>query len=390
MMYNNTKKVTLLPREKKEVNHRELELINQGAYGCIFHPGINCKGKKENVRYITKIQKNADNIERELAISKYVTKIPRYTRFFAPIIKQCPVKIERKLLPSVRQCDLFSKMSESEMAHFEYVSNKVRYVGTQDIRDYILKQPNWIAAANALLVTHKYLLKAFAELAKRGLIHMDVKSNNMMYDAAKDRPIIIDFGISVNLPLLETEKDYADAFFVFDSYYVWSLEIMACNYMFSELGKETAEAEVVKETEIERVVDVFMNGYNGDETNDVFYNTILVKSSDDTYAEKYRVKFVAFLKQYVGKPWIDMYHDFIEKKYHKTWDMYGLAVTYLSIIGKMQTAWRNEIMGNKSMKEYIHLLENIILSVPSERPDIEHVSNELDRILRMAKKRIHT
>lgn len=84
-----------------------------------------------------------------------------------------------------------------------------------------------------------------------------------------------------------------------------------------------------------------------------------------------------------------MYHDFIEKEYHKTWDMYGLAVSYLSIIGKMHTAWRDEIMANTVMKEYIHLLEDIILSVPSERPDMEHVSHELDRIIHMAKKGVH-
>lgn len=274
-MFSEKRPVTLLKKDTKDVNHQELELINQGAYGCIFHPGINCRGKKEDIRYITKIQKNADNIQREIAIAKYIVKIPRYTRFFAPIIKQCPVKIERKLIPSVKQCDLFSKMSESELTHFSYVSNKVRYVGKHDLRDFVNTQPDAVRAANALVEAHTYVCKAFEKLAKQDIVHMDVKSNNLMFDEKLQRPIVIDFGISVHLPSLKTPKDFEDAFYVFDSYYVWTVEIMACNYMFSEIGREKAETEIVREDEIKRIVEVFLKGYNGDEPNDAFYNTIL-------------------------------------------------------------------------------------------------------------------
>ena len=370
----------------RPAENKELKLINQGAYGCIFHPGINCRGKKENVRYITKIQKNTENMKREVDMAKWITRLPRYTRFFSPIIKQCPVKITKKMQPSIQQCNVFANMSSSEINQFQYVSNKVRYVGKSDLRDHIQQQPDWVHAANAILETHAYLLKAYTLLANRDVVHMDVKPNNIMFDDANDRPVVIDFGISVHIPSLKTPDDYSDAFFVFDSYYVWSIEIMVCNYMFSELGLLAAKTKMVTESDLEWIMDVFFKGYKGDETNDTFYETVLAKSmGENEYADKYRVKCMDFFKQYVGKTWWDVYTIFIEKQYYKTWDNYGLAVVYLTMLNHIPVEWKNEIMRNAIMREYIRLLESIITASPNERPTLNHVSGELDRVLSMAK-----
>jgi hypothetical protein len=106
---------------------------------------------------------------------------------------------------------------------------------------------------------------------------------------------------------------------------------------------------------------------------------------ENEYADKYRVKCMDFFKQYVGKTWWDVYTIFIEKQYYKTWDNYGLAVVYLTMLNHIPVEWKNEIMRNAIMREYIRLLESIITASPNERPTLNHVSGELDRVLSMAK-----
>ena len=32
------------------------DFLSQGSYGCVYYPGINCKGKKNKKKMITKIQ----------------------------------------------------------------------------------------------------------------------------------------------------------------------------------------------------------------------------------------------------------------------------------------------------------------------------------------------
>ena len=45
-------------KQPKDASNEGTELINQGAYGCIFRPGIECSGKQlTSKKYITKIQK---------------------------------------------------------------------------------------------------------------------------------------------------------------------------------------------------------------------------------------------------------------------------------------------------------------------------------------------
>ena len=64
-----TEDTDLNPAEKRETGQDKddsIHLINEGAYGCIFHPGISCRGTKENRNYITKIQKkNKHNRQRK-------------------------------------------------------------------------------------------------------------------------------------------------------------------------------------------------------------------------------------------------------------------------------------------------------------------------------------
>lgn len=352
-------------------NKNQLELINQGTYGCIFHPGINCKGQKENVKYITKIQKSTRAIENEIKISKLIQKIPRYASFFAPIIKQCKVRIAKELRPTVQQCDLFKKVSAKEMQTQEYVSNKVRYLGDMDLKDYILSKTTWQEVGRALLDCHLDCLQAYKLLNSQQIVHYDVKGNNIMFDQNLNKPVLIDFGISIHLPSLNTEEDFHRAYYAVDTYPYWCIEITLCSYMFSSLGLERSKTELVEEDKLREVINIFLNGIKGREINSLYEKEILfIAHEPQNLSNQISNKYYEFFKPFIGETWYSMYKYFIGERFYETWDNYGLCACMLLLIDDVRlnnNSLFKELVKNEGIKKYIHLLTDMLYSLPTER-----------------------
>ena len=64
---------------------------------------------------------------------------------------------------------------------------------------------------NKVLQTHIYLLNALDKLNRKGIIHFDIKYDNIVYDQTLQAPIIIDFGLSIYKPNL-SPANYAKEF----------------------------------------------------------------------------------------------------------------------------------------------------------------------------------
>ena len=73
----------------------EIMLVNQGSYGCVFRPELNCDGTIGDPHYVSKIQKDTESIINEITLGKKITQIKKYQYYFAPIENQCFVSIDK-------------------------------------------------------------------------------------------------------------------------------------------------------------------------------------------------------------------------------------------------------------------------------------------------------
>ena len=72
------------------------ELLNQGAYGCLYHPGMECSGKiMHDRRYATKLVVQDEVAENEVAVGDIVKGIANYGVNFVPVIDTCVVNLEK-------------------------------------------------------------------------------------------------------------------------------------------------------------------------------------------------------------------------------------------------------------------------------------------------------
>ena len=375
-------------------NPKILKLINSGAFGCIYRPEYTCSGNIGSAKYITKIQKSERTIANELRISKKIRGINGYVRFFAPVLKFCNVRISKDRIKDLKKCEVFENDSETKIESSTYVSMKTRYIGNKDLRTYIFSNTNYSIFLRELWRTHAHLLKAIQRLVANKIIHYDLKYNNIMFDEEKKLPIIIDFGQSWSTDKLETPVQLSLAFFIFDQYDYWCIDILICSYIFQEVGFDKSKNELVTESEIDHIYDVFIHGktpkYESENdgskkkiVNDVFLYNIL---KNPQKMSNFKMAFDEYIRQFINKrTWGELYEVLIMNS--NTWDCYSLSVIYLNMLDDLflsnSSGYNRFAEQNKnSLSSYVELMENILYSSPNNRPSLQIVLKEIELILR--------
>jgi len=388
---------------------KPVHFLSQGAYGCIFHPGISCDGDTvDNPSFVTKIQKNERTTANELAISNRIRKITGYARFFAPITKQCPVRFSSDTNPELKKCEVFKE--ESVDPNNIFVSNKIRYVGKNNMRRHLLDKyvPQYASygsephnpifkpqatAKNAraffaeLLRTHIYLNRGIEQLVKHKLVHNDIRYNNIMFDQKMEVPIFIDFGLSIDIRELSPET-YRKRFYVFDIYPYWSMDVHICNYIFQVVTYPKAKTEKITEETINALIHSFIYKETEENKNTLqVSNEVFNLSIIDTQASRFIKKWNAYLKKFVNKTWFDLYEATI--KYFATWDIYSVCVVYMMVLDDLfvKNIELYKILyetHGKELTEYIQVVSSVIYETSDKRPSLE----KLNRVLRYIQKKM--
>jgi serine/threonine protein kinase len=356
------------------------DLISQGSYGCIFRPGFTCKGSPTKKGYITKIQKIASTSKKETKLGKKIKKIDNYKDYFAPILKTCEVSLAKMEEDKLKKCEFIN-----EDDTMEYESNKLRYVGKDTLSKYILNtvDRNPKQLIRILVDTYKNLLVGFDKLNAAGIVHMDVKENNIMIDDNTKNPIIIDFGLSSEITDLN-KNNYKDTFFVYGpDYGPWCIDICMLTYMANELESEIIPPGMLGFLDYEEKKAVkWQDGMVTKEkiskviTDFIKKNTVMTDLLSEKQRSEYNKKLHDYFNGFVGKKWAEVAESLLENV--STWDSYALSATYLQIIEVLEL--KNTNMDLPKWRSYKKILEDIILSRPDERDNSSKIIEKINTI----------
>ncbi len=201
-----------------------MDLLNQGTYGCIYRPGITCDTKPQSPKYTTKIHAKGDTGSNESTIGKIIrTKIPNYHNYFSPVLETCTVNLAKVDKDDIDQCEFIHNDIISNEP-LQYESSKLKYIEGTTLDSYISKH------SKPAIVEHmfKSLMNSVKKLNSIGIVHFDLKENNVIVKK-NGAPIIIDFGISIDMNNLD--KHLSDIFYAFEpSYSAWCPEIHVISY----------------------------------------------------------------------------------------------------------------------------------------------------------------
>jgi serine/threonine protein kinase len=296
-------------------NAKKSKLLAQGGFGCIYYPGLKCNGKPQtNKNVVSKLQKKDASSDNEIKIGKIIMKIDNYQLFFLPVVNSCPVNLSLFNKELLSECNIVENNKNSNaksyiLMEIPYVKNKSFYTILIDM--YSSKKHIIVG----LIENYAYLLESISILLKKHIVHFDIKSENILYNQNTHLPVILDFGVSIDMNTFNYKNIFTYFYTYSPDYYIWPLEVHVITFLLYE----------TKETLTEKDITSICTEY-------VKYNKGLVNFSDG-FKRKYLQACQDYLQFYIGmdkKKTIELLVAF-----YPTWDNYALSILYLKTFSFM-------------------------------------------------------
>ena len=324
--------------------------LAQGGYGCVFYPEVDCNGKDTNKNFLSKIVERDYSATNEINIGKILTtKLKMWIEnplqnHFAPVLSSCNVDVDKFSMEEKERCSLFEKKKDSD-----FVLMKIRYIDGQVLDSFITKNNNGSLIMLLFTSSYSHLLKSLKMLGKIKICHFDIKAQNIVYDTRKSLPIIIDFGLSIDLNKL-TNKELYNSFYIFEpKYYLWPIEVHLINYIL-HVNKDITEIGMRKLA------------------REYTLNNIVLRAFSPSFQKKFETECYYELSKYIGKD-SDAVINRI-KKYWYTWDNYALSLLYIKLIYYLIRNDQGKVIKNAFVGFFIEMCLQNIHPNPKKRLDV--------------------
>ena len=321
-------------------------LINQGGFGCLYHPGIKCNGNTmEDRRYATKLVVQDGVADNEVAVGDIVKGIVNYGVNFVPVIGTCTVrldKVRRHNPTALNKCDIVPKTKTKKGDKFMLM--KMPYIDSLYFYDYIDGMgDNKKKIISCIFDTYSYLIESIERLVEHDVVHYDINMRNILVNLKTDTPIIIDFGLSIPIKRFEqgdkgnkgnNDAVWATYFYKYSpEYYVWPLEAHVINFL-----QQNASGTLTRD-DVETICEAYVNANEA------------LRIFSKGFRARYLKACIQQCEQWIGVK-RDTARAGLLKGWH-TWDNYSLSIEYLQIIGFIS---RNGFTDNHLIIQYVELL----------------------------------
>ena len=283
------------------------KLLSEGGFGCVFNPSIKCNGESDSEKFVSKIQRYDNSAKNEIAIGKILTEIPEYKSHFAPIISFCNIDIGTIKDKDRKKCLLFKRKKTKS-----YVMMKLDYVEGMEFLQYMVKNANSVQIINNIINSFNVLLRSISLLVNKKIVHYDLKGSNVLYSSKKKIPIIIDFGLSINMNNIDN-LNLNEVFYTYaPQYYVWPLEIHYLGLLFNVNREPVLE-------DLKNLAKIYVENNKG-----------INKNFSPTFLKKFEKMCLDQLKVYNDMKFEERVKFIMN--FWETWDNYALSITYLRFL----------------------------------------------------------
>jgi hypothetical protein len=305
------------------------KLLNQGGFGCIFYPGMNCNGNVlTNKKYASKLQQDNFSSHNEYKVGSIIKKLPLYSYNFVPVLNMCNINVAEIDKKNIEDCKIVKSNKDKK-----FVVMKLNYIEKFDFYNYLIHKGNTKKQIIATIFdSYIFILNNVETLVNNNIVHFDLKMQNIIINMKTKTPLIIDFGLSIPIKELKIEN-YSKYFYTFRaSYYIWPIDVHIINYLIhinNELSKDSLESIV----------------------NEYVINNSALNLFSNNFKEKYKQIAINSYEKYIGKMMFDIINDLIQ--YWYTWDNYSLSIMYLIILNHISSYG---FISNKLMIAFSNLL----------------------------------
>ena len=332
------------------------KLMNQGGFGCVFYPAIECNGTiNKSTKYVSKLLKKDSRIEHEYNIGKMVKKIDLYEYYYAPVISMCDVDLAKIDKREKDMCRIIKKNRYGENADFAIL--KIPFIKHIDISTFLTRPGvDKKEVLTYILDSYTFLLNNLRILNINGIIHYDLKAPNILIEEKTKTPIIIDFGLSI--PISDIRPDNYETFFYSysPSYYIWPIDVHVICYLVNM-------NPVLTSATLEELIIEYIR------------STSMLRIFSEKFVGKFKDTAMRAYSKYIGMPKDSTINELL--KNCNTWDNYALSVMFLNIIGFISG---DGFTDNKLIIEFSKLLLMNFHPDGKKRLSFEETKKQYDQI----------
>ena len=392
------------------------EFLGEGSYGCVYYPGIDCKGKKNTKKTVTKVQEINFYSKNEKIIGFLIRKnIMNFKNFFGPIIKACTVTfdiVENSNL-NLNKCNTLFEDYNSSIANVinythdthdtydtlkqtvntEYFLMYSYYIKNKSLKEYYSNTDyaNYANYVISILNNFSYLLISLILLNKNKLIHNDLHIHNILINLKINKPIIIDFGLSFQInKCYKSNKNTIDFYylkkFIFDfrvdHYHVNIEKRFICFFtynvnedFYSVIDTNDAENILTKD-----IIDLFIN----DSYNSIADNKEISIYFSSAELSEYKKALQQFYYQFYNKTTYPTYSSIIKYLLDFVYaynDLYSLTIDLFYIHYNNKVFLENvDTNENKNLKIFLEFFLQLYKKVLHPNPNMRLKLNEVYNI----------
>lgn len=337
------------------------KLLDQGGFGCIFFPSLTCKGTtkttKKSKNTVSKVQLDDFAAENEIYIGNLISKIPKYKEYFLPVLSSCPLNISNVDSKLKSECKIIKKRPNKQ-----FIIMNMDYLENISYDKYFILSRSKDDVLHRLLYSYETLIKSLQILNQNNIVHHDLKLDNILFRSKDLKPIIIDFGISIDMSNVNsTNRELLGNYFYVDApdYYIWPIEVHILNYILVNKPNYTND-DFLSQTQLYTLGKKFVN------------ENVVLDNFSEHFINKYLIQLYKYIKPFSQIPIPELIDKLLST--FKKWDVYSLNVIYIRLISKI---YKRRFPLITFFKSIIELFVINILPNPDHRYSWEESLNKL-------------
>ena len=353
----------------------EAEVIGEGSYGCIHKPSLKCKNK--NINYDKKISKILLKKYAEKEMDEYdiLSKIDKKHKYYLgnPVI--CEPDDSEFNLNSIHKCETFSEDPRNRISDNNLLIMNDGGINLEVFADEMHKQRKSLETTKKMELFWIEFHRVFMGIQlflKNGIIHYDMKPQNIVYNQSTNRINIIDFGLMRNINDVIDNSGKSENHL---AVYHWSYPF-ECNF---HNKKEFDDFVTLSNDAKQNYYDRILNNLNKKKDTSSFRNffsfVIDPYDANDNQSKMIQRYMDGFLNLIINE--IKNYNHFLRSSL-ETVDVYGtgIAIAYVNNMTK-------HLLDEKMTNDLNELVFYMTTPVLSQRYTIEQCIQRFEEILKI-------
>lgn len=353
-------------------------VVGEGAYGCIHKPSLHCKNAAKKITsYSGKVSKimTAKHADKELAEYDMIANIDKNNSYYLGKPVECTPKKTTYNTKAIEKC----KYKKRIMDDFDHSKILIMNDGGLNLEKFAGKIKRGYGenkkAGGEIMETfwlefHR-VFRGVKSFLDHGIMHYDMKPQNIVYNEQTHRMNLIDFGLTRTIDsVIQSSNASTNGM----GHYHWS-------YPFETNFHNKTNYEIMASWEKEEKNNYYtkiLNSISGEYTDintlafrNFFSHMLVYHPKRDALFEKYMNAFYENIVEFK----VENYDAFLKKSL-ETFDSYGIAISIAVAIGLTR-----KFISNSFAKELDDLVWNMTNPLVSQRFTIEQSMQRFEEIL---------